>query len=568
MNAAYQTAVLHYAGAALASDSHVHEVNVPELLKSKLLITGGSGSGKSRQLRSLLEQLAGKVQQIVFDFEGDLVTLTEVHDYLVAGEGGHVPAHPDQAGVLAERVMAIGASIICNLSELTMPDRQAFVRNFLGAMMSLPREQWRPCIIAIDEVQLACPERTEGDPVSADAVVDMAARGRKRGYCLVVTSQRIAKVRKDLVAECHNRLVGFISLPADMVRAANELGLEAKHRGQLKQLARGEFYAIGPALSRETMRVRNADVVTREPASGTSRQAPAPASVQALLEQIGELPAIEEVEASTPKRAPAAMVSGPTEEEIEARIKSAVDEARDGICSNVVAHLKGLIALIEAKSFFVTSAAVEDNPLPLSTEVIDRAQLAELEPEPVSKILGGLKDAFVFKNTPSATPLRSALGKTPRRILAVLNQLRAIGEEAPSRSLVAAWTGMSATSGTFRNYLSELRTAGAVETAGDRLAITPFGSEEASAVPPFSSLRTLHDHWLKRLGKTPGGMLRFLIAQYPRGATRDETAAHVGVSATSGTFRNYLSELRVAGLILTSGNLVSATKILFPKGLI
>ena len=42
-----------------------HAADLPALLKSKLLITGGSGSGKSRALRSLCEQLAGWVQPSV-----------------------------------------------------------------------------------------------------------------------------------------------------------------------------------------------------------------------------------------------------------------------------------------------------------------------------------------------------------------------------------------------------------------------------------------------------------------------------------------------------------------------
>lgn len=557
-------------------DAINHLVDVPELIKSKLLITGGSGSGKSRALRALCEQLAGELQQIVFDFEGDLVTLTEVHDYLVAGDGGHVPAHPAQAAVLAQRVMAIGASIICTLSELTIPDRQDFVAAFLGAMMALPREQWRPCLVAIDEVQLVCPERSEGDPVSADAVVDMAARGRKRGYCLVVTSQRIAKVRKDLVAECHNRLIGFISLPADMVRAAGELGLEARDRGALKRLPRGHFYGIGPAIARETMVVRNADVRTKEPDSGAQRTAVAPASVQALLEQLGELPPIAS-SAATPAASAAAAPNMAAENHAECELGLEVLK-RDHEHQLLQVHAAILCAEVQLQkarklvALGVPLQEAEAKPREAIEDLSEDGARAELQVsddsgdiEPNHRTISRAIAAAEFG--PSAPPELTGIGKTPLSMVACLVQLAAIGVATPTREVLGAWVGLRQ-SGTFRNYLSEIRQAGLITTSGAGVTLTETGRKiGARASAPFASRVQLQQHWLSKLGKTPRAMLDYLLRSYPNPVSRELLGDVVGISHTSGTFRNYLSELRAPGLIVTTGASVQASSMLFPVGM-
>ena len=50
-------------------------IDIEELLATRLLVQGNSGSGKSHLLRRLLEESASIVQQIVIDPEGDFVTL-------------------------------------------------------------------------------------------------------------------------------------------------------------------------------------------------------------------------------------------------------------------------------------------------------------------------------------------------------------------------------------------------------------------------------------------------------------------------------------------------------------
>src|SRR4051812_44435305 len=61
-------------------------LDLEELLATRLLVQGNSGSGKSHLLRRLLEQSAGWVQQVIIDPEGDFVTLADRYGH-VAIEG-------------------------------------------------------------------------------------------------------------------------------------------------------------------------------------------------------------------------------------------------------------------------------------------------------------------------------------------------------------------------------------------------------------------------------------------------------------------------------------------------
>ena len=51
--------------------SKIH-MDLEELLATRLLVQGNSGSGKSHLLRRILEQSAPWVQQVIVDPEGDL----------------------------------------------------------------------------------------------------------------------------------------------------------------------------------------------------------------------------------------------------------------------------------------------------------------------------------------------------------------------------------------------------------------------------------------------------------------------------------------------------------------
>jgi DNA helicase HerA-like ATPase len=175
-------------------------IDLPTLLKTRLLVQANSGGGKSWLIRRILEQSQGKVQQIVIDLEGEFASLREQFDYILVGSEGDTPANPSSANLLARKLLELNVSTIIDVYELPLKERRRFVRLFLEGMIHSPKDLWHPCLVVIDEAHVFCPEKDQSE--SADAVISMATLGRKRGFSVILATQRISKLHKDAAAEC------------------------------------------------------------------------------------------------------------------------------------------------------------------------------------------------------------------------------------------------------------------------------------------------------------------------------------------------------------------------------
>lgn len=90
-------------------------LDLEELLATRLLVQGNSGSGKSHLLRRLVEQSAQWVQQALIDPEGDFVTLAEQFGHVVVDAAAHTEAALQQ---IAARVRLHRVSVVLNLENL------------------------------------------------------------------------------------------------------------------------------------------------------------------------------------------------------------------------------------------------------------------------------------------------------------------------------------------------------------------------------------------------------------------------------------------------------------------
>jgi hypothetical protein len=78
----------------------------------------------------------------------------------------------------------------------------------------------------------------------------------------VIATQRLAKLAKNVAAEASNFLMGRTFLDIDMARAADLLGMERRQAEQIRDLERGQFLALGPAIARRPLLVRIGSVET------------------------------------------------------------------------------------------------------------------------------------------------------------------------------------------------------------------------------------------------------------------------------------------------------------------
>lgn len=229
-------------------------LDLEELLATRLLVQGNSGSGKSHLLRRLLEQSAPWVQQVVIDPEGDFVTL--------ADRFGHVVVDAQRAEQeltrIAGRIRQHRVSVVLNLEGLDVEQQMRAAAAFLGGLFDADRDYWYPVLVVVDEAQLFAPAAAgdvadDARKLSLGAMTNLMCRGRKRGLAGVIATQRLAKLAKNVAAEASNFLMGRTFLDIDMARAADLLGMDRRQAEMFRDLQRGNFVALGPALSRRPL---------------------------------------------------------------------------------------------------------------------------------------------------------------------------------------------------------------------------------------------------------------------------------------------------------------------------
>jgi hypothetical protein len=238
----------------VAQGSAEAKLDLEELLATRLLVQGNSGSGKSHLLRRLLEQSAPWVQQCIVDPEGDFVTLADKYGHLVVDAS----RSENELTTIAARVRQHRVSVVLSLEGLDVEQQMRCAAAFLGGLFDADRDYWYPMLVVVDEAQLFAPAiagevSDEARKLSLGAMTNLMCRGRKRGLAGVIATQRLAKLAKNVAAEASNFLMGRTFLDIDMARAADLLGMERRQAEMFRDLQRGHFVALGPALSRRPL---------------------------------------------------------------------------------------------------------------------------------------------------------------------------------------------------------------------------------------------------------------------------------------------------------------------------
>lgn len=281
-------------------------IDVQELLATRLLVQGNSGSGKSHLLRRILEESAALVQQIVIDPEGDFVTLADAYTHVVINGGDY---NEREIAAMGARIREHRASIILSLESLDIEAQMTCAAAFLNALFDAPREHWFPALVVVDEAQMFAPS-VAGDVAdnvrraSLGAMTNLMCRGRKRGLAGAIATQRLAKLAKNVAAEASNFLMGRTFLDIDMARAADLLGMERRQAETIRDLERGHFLGLGPAISRRPVAVRIGSTQTST-RMGTHGLMPLPEAggedMRSMLFTEMEAPAVPRVFAPEPE---------------------------------------------------------------------------------------------------------------------------------------------------------------------------------------------------------------------------------------------------------------------------
>lgn len=595
------------------------ELDIKKLIDTRLLITANSGAGKSWLIRRILEQSNDKVQQIVLDMEGEFNTLREEYDYLLIGKGGDIPINIKTAEILARKILELNVSAIIDLYELKAHERHIFVKRFLDAMINAPKELWHSCLVIVDESHVFCPEKGNSEAMSS--VIDLATRGRKRGFSAILATQRISKLHKDAAAECNNKLLGRASLDIDMKRAAEELGITSKEEMRsLRKLEAGEFFAFGPAISDEIVKVKIGDVKTTHPKAG-SRQltAPPPATekVKKLLTKLIDLPKEAEEEIRTLedykrkirelqheiKKKPASnlpvttkLVDGQSIDKsltkarnegraeglkaleeyrnvMDKEIKSAkakfnenvqnyekVSQARDKQLRNYSTALSQIRILIEKLPPLVLTERLKQIGVFDIKNYMPKVPTAS-HPMPIKRLTNTTSSSNEYITNAHSKYLTntnsSSSAKLREGAMRMLKAIVTFGNITRERCKTLA--GIS-NSTTFSTYIQELIRNGWVIENNRILSPTQEGIDSAGEIEELpTDTESLYRMWSGYFREGASRMLRICIDKYPEKITRDELMQEAEILNAT-TFSTYLQELKRNGLIEIEGVEITAAK--------
>ena len=536
------------------------QIKLPLLIDSRMLLCANSGAGKSYAIRKLIEEAGSNVMSIILDVEGEFKTLREKYDFLLIGQTGDVPISIKAAHLLPAKLMELNVSTIIDISDFKMHDRILYVKRFLEALMELPRKFWQPCLVIVDEAHMYCGQQEKQD--STHAVIDLMTRGRKRGYCGILATQRIAKLHKDAAAEANFYLVGRTSLDIDMNRSAEILGFATKvDKLSLRTLAPGEFYFFDPRSDHGIEKVKIAKVQTTHPKVGMDLRGkitPPTEKIKAMLSKLNDLPKEAEQKAKTieelqkqvrelhreSKKLPVARIDEKQIESAEKRGYVKAEKENNQAIQTIIRQHKDLHVRLRK---IAELAAV--------TGSVDISKLKPIKSIPDVKITrhAGSYNPDDFPRKKEIIKVKGdiTLNRCERSILSLLynNPQREF-----KKTMVGLFAGYSHKSGGFNNAICHLNALGLIKRHGIIITL----SDNGDVAELLGSDVNLHErftieNWAHKLPRCESVIFQLLMQNPDSDFSKEEIGENTGYQSGSGGFNNAICRLNSLGLILREG---------------
>lgn len=584
-------------------------IDINELINSRMVVQGSSGSGKSGVVRVLCERISKHIPFLLFDPEGEYATLREVVDLILVGPRGDMPTDMRAVELLMRKLVEMRVSAVIDMSELKLPAKREYMARAAVALVDLPKALWLPEAVIIDEAQIFAPEKSSGqkDTVSTLPVTDLVSRGRKRGFAVIPVTQRFAKLHNDVLAETKNVFIGSTWLDADQKKAGDYLGLVGNDRRALRDMPTRTFYCFGPAVSIKGVSQVYIDTAESTfPKAGQIDKIQLPKASDAIghiLEQMDDLPEAAEIEkkdiaslrtenADLKKQlAERPTVPEPVTEFVDKDVPVLPDdftkkalELADTISQKIAtfSHDLGIqVAEIE-QTADVIRGAVETATGQL---VIEKGTVGHMRQH-----FGIPEPPINRPQQPTTTPVveRSAPApsKAPRRPVTEIKQhdgdlttlqqtildgialLDSIGHRNPTIPQVCAVIAKGANAGPVRGAFTHLAGYGYIDLDPNTaiVSITDVGRALA-VIPNITSRADIHNLWYQRLKGNELEFLRILINAHPHWLSFTELGEKIGKNVNAGPIRGSLNALIDKGLAESDGDGMRASDVFFPEGL-
>lgn len=591
------------------------ELDLFRFIQTRGMIQASSGGGKSWLVRVIAEKtLAHEIPVWIIDPEGEYTTLREKFDVVIFGSvDADLPLDESTLLVALPELFGKGIPLVFDLSEVSLEEKQRVAAQVCNFLLSVSKADQKPLLVACDEAQILAPER-EITP-SGKALSDIASRGRKRALGLLVATQRLSALNKNLTTQLQNRFVGFCREDIEVARAAELIG--KKNAALLPDFEPGDFFAVGGALNfRHAVRFHSAKVETTHPDAALEDFSNHPSPVAST--QLSELIAVlrEKLTAEAEKAAEAEPPQIWTAEEIERDFEINIqefnhreqwlEEQEEALDlrklhikrreEEITAREKQFVDLTASfwqrlETVFGEARALLDDRLDsikkefhavlrVPTGILDTkietlaAQPAETEISESATIENDRqKEAPLAQKTSPKSPKSANLKLTPaqQRIINSLATFEQLGLIDVDRSNVAVFAEASPKSSAFDQNLRELRNKGLIEYSSGRVCLTSAGAGSAdNNLKPITGNDELLAAWRRYLPAKQGAILTLLAKDFEgRCVSRVTIAQRTDQSPTSSAFDGHLRELRKLGLVeycKTASDIsgARATKLLFP----
>lgn len=513
---------------------------------------------------------------------------------VLGGEHGDLPLTEDMGVGVAQLVIEQRVPVVIDLKLFNKAQRVRFMTAFAEKLFHSNRE---PLHLVLDEADMFAPQKVfKGGERLLGAIDDIVRRGRTRGLGITMITQRPAVLNKDVLNMIDVLVALRLLAPQD--RDAVDQWVKAKATPEqrkefmdsLASLPIGTAWFWSPAwldvFQKVAIRQRETFDSSKTPKVGEIQIKPrslAEIDLTALQAQFAE--SIKEAESNDPKHLKKRVAdlerqlsvkpkTAPAPEPVIQRVE--VPVLQDGqlqrleaVGKDAVSKGEQLMAFGREIQALVMKALSHGQSVKELSKSVEKgyrqAAVPVMRQRPVTISNFDRPVATVIFENGDGDEQPVKINAGARKMLAAMAQRH---PTLLTRKQVAMLSHLSHKSGTFSNYLADLRRARFMVDQNGMMTITEAGFSFLGDDVPEQPQGTaaLMAMWRGSLNLGAYRMLEAVVDCYPDGLTRTELAEAVDLSAKSGTYSNYLADLRRAGLLNEKGGVIYATDDLFLDG--
>ncbi len=559
-----------------------HPLTLGRIEEGHLLIVGQTRSGKTYQLRGVLEQLRTAGRRVgAIDKLGNHWGLTLAADGVAAGQdfvvfGGKramVAMMPEQGALLGKLFVERNVPAIFDVSQWHRDDQERWVADFTDAVF-----RWNEGALhlGLDEAQSWVPQGGGGDAFRG--VLRLAEQGLGNGIRLALTVQRLSRldatVRNQAGLVVAMRQTGMLDRKAVAELIASDAGQAKELIDGLPGLAPGSGWLWDPGageLARVDFPLNATFDSSRTPKHGDAPPVAAPAT-SALVDELRAalapppIPKSGKPESQNSSYPNDTIPADPAEALAKGWAVGAMLKERDDRIAALgaeLAQLQNEYDLIDAEAdrYSEGLTKIEEMVVRLrSGRILDlegsrakagEGSVGETAPalEPVSRPVAG-RSATATSELMDVTAGETATTREHRALAGLV----AVWPAGLSEAAWAARTGYARKGGAWQRRRRGYLDTGLIEQRDGHWFATEAGVAQAGEdVPDLPAPGpALVAWWADRLG-APGRLLRILARVGSRGLTRDALAAEASMAAKGGAFLRHVGDLKRAELVTEAG---------------